>query len=252
MAGSTCTTTERGTCPHCGRPLPTYVIPAMFGSPERIVAKRCDCEAAVSEARERAVAERSAVLRRAWERTGVPAEYLDVDPDRGRLESLDLDAGMGMYIHGDRGTGKTTTACAILKAYVAGHTSEAGWCSARYVSAPRWLGRMRDRIGRWGDSVEDEYQRAAGVSFLVLDDIGKVDSRSREWATARLFDLVEDRCSNRRPTVFTSKYELGALADHLDTEDGGETSGDLVSRIYKRSVQERFEGCDMRLARKGG
>lgn len=229
-------------------PLPTFTLPARFGGLPRVITSPCGCEGSMAEERERLRAERSETLRRAWERTGVPAEYLDVAPDSARLESLDLDEGQGLYLHGTRGTGKTMVACAVLKAYVARNTDAGGWCSARFVSAPRWLSRMQDMMGRWGDSAEDEFQRAAGTGLLVFDDIGKISSRVSDWAVGKMFELVDARCSGRRPTIYTSKYDLGGLAERLELEDGdGETSGDIVSRIYRRSVRERFDGPDMRL-----
>jgi len=233
------------TCPRCGRPLPTFTIPGLRGRGEITLHGQCDCEAAEERAERRM--ERAAQLESAWKATGVPMEYRGVEPDRDTLSSLDLDAGNGLYVHGSRGTGKTTMACRVLKAYVATHTGGQGWCSARFVSAPAWLDRMRDAYDRRGASAEEEFERASRTAFLVLDDVGKFPSRVTDWAVGKLFRLVDERCSERRPTVFTSKYSPSALYGRLVEGGDPDTAGDVVSRIRLRCRMVPCSGEDMRL-----
>lgn len=237
------------TCPHCGRPLPTFTIPALHGRGTITLHGDCNCDKAVAEMEAELRRERSEALRSAWTSTGVPREYLGVSPDREALSSIDLDAGNGLYLHGHRGTGKTTKACEILKAYVAGHTSERGWCSARFVSAPAWLDRMRDAYDRRGASAEEEFERASRTGFLVLDDLGKFTSRVTDWAVGKIFRLVDERWSERRPTVFTSKYSVSALSDRLMECGDTDTVGDIASRISGMCRSVRFDGPDRRLSR---
>jgi len=231
------------TCPHCGRPLPTFTIPALHGKRTITLHGDCDCDGAVAEEREAKRAERASQLDGAWRATGVPKEFRGVDPDRDTLSSLDLSKGRGLYLHGNRGTGKTTMACRVLKAYVATHTSGQGWCSARFVSAPAWIERMRDADRRWSGA-EDEYGKAAGTDFLVFDEIGKAASRT---GVTRLFRLVDERCSEMRPTVYTSKYSLSELYTKLSEYGDPDTAGDIVSRIRLRCRRIACSGDDMRL-----
>lgn len=243
MKGDSRSTTE--VCPHCGERLRTYAIPAMYGGREHFMTIKCECEGAVRERRELEIRRRSGGLRAAWERTGVPKRYLDVAPDFARMEAL--TDGRGLYIFGDRGNGKTKAACSVLKAYVARHTSESGWCSARFMSASRWLDSIQDTYGRWSASAEDAFQRAAGVNFLVLDDIGKVGSRVSEWSVGKLFRLVDERYNDKKTTVFTSRYKLSGLAQRLAVEGDDETPGDMVSRIRETCEAIPMMGRDYRI-----
>lgn len=232
-------------CPHCGCELKRYAIPTLGGGREHFVTIECECEGAVAERKSQYVEHKSDLLRNAWERTGVPRRYWDVMPDFAGLKRL--EDGHGLYIYGDRGVGKTHSAAAILKAYVARNTSESGWCSARFTTAIRWLDEIQETFGRWNSSAEDVFQRAAGTGLLVVDDFGKLNSRASEWSLGRLFRLVDERNTAKLPTIFTSKYALSALASRFDAVDP-ETSGDMISRIRETCERIHMTGADRRIA----
>jgi DNA replication protein DnaC/primosomal protein DnaI len=175
----------------------------------------------------------------------VPKRYLEVEPDYSHID--DLENGLGTYLYGTRGVGKTYSACAMLKAYVARHTNDSGWCSARFVSANAWLDSIQETFGRWNSSAEEAFQRAAGTGLLVIDDFGKLNSKANDWALSRLFRLVDERYSDMRPTIFTSKYSLSQLAERFSAVDP-ETSGDLISRIRETCRGVPMTGADRRLA----
>lgn len=232
-------TTTDSRCPYCGNPYPTITIPAFLGVPERqIRSAECGCDGereAMETARRRAV---QADLVRAWRGTGVPRRFWDVTPDRDGLAETEFSGGL--YMTGPKGTGKTTAACRILKAYVR-ENQRGGWVSARFMSVPDWLASMR---GQWGKGEEEGFQRAAVCKFLVLDDIGK--GKPTEWAMERLFRLVDDRYNNARPTVFTSQYDLGELGERCAANGDAETADAMVSRIFETCRGVTFDGPDLR------
>lgn len=232
-------------CPHCGRPYRTFEIPPLIGTRGRVIALPCDCDGARAEERDSRRGERQTQLRTAWRATGVPERYMGVDPDLAALPTI--ESGTGMYICGPRGTGKTRAACAVLKAYVARHTSRQGWCSARFVSVPRWLDSMQDAYDRRGASAEDAFQTAAGCSLLVLDDLGKVTSRVSDWTVGKLFRLVDERYNAMRPTVYTSQYKLSELAARLTPGTDTDTPDAMISRIFETCVQMLMDGPDRRM-----
>jgi DNA replication protein DnaC len=174
----------------------------------------------------------------AWHNTGVPKRFYEVQPDRDGLAELEFSGGL--YLTGPKGTGKTTAACRILKAYVRENQSN-GWVSARFLSVPDWLGSMR---GVWGDQEEEAFQRASRCRLLVLDDIGK--GKPTEWAIERLFRLVDDRYNGARPTIFTSQYDLGELGERCTVNGDAETADAMVSRIYESCKGVVFDGEDLR------
>lgn len=231
-------------CPYCGSELKRYAIPSIGGSKCHYVNIECECDGAKAERKAQYVEHKKDLLRAAWERTGVPRRYWDVNPDFDSLSKL--EDGGGLYIYGTRGVGKTYSACSILKAYVARNTSESGWCSAKFTTAIRWLDEIQETYGRFNSSAEDVFQRAAGTGLLIVDDFGKLNSRASEWSLGRLFRLVDERNTAKLPTIFTSKYALSALASMFDAVNP-ETSGDMISRIRETCERIQMTGTDRRI-----
>lgn len=233
------TTTTAKVCPYCGKQYSTVTIPALWNIPERTIQSReCGCEGermALHAEYRRAM---QSDLVSAWHNTGVPKRFYEVQPDRDGLAELEFSGGL--YLTGPKGTGKTTAACRILKAYVRENQSN-GWVSARFLSVPDWLGSMR---GVWGDQEEEAFQRASRCRLLVLDDIGK--GKPTEWAIERLFRLVDDRYNGARPTIFTSQYDLGELGERCTVNGDAETADAMVSRIYESCKGVVFDGEDLR------
>lgn len=233
------TTTTAKTCPYCGKPYPTVTIPALWNIPERTIQSReCGCEGERTALHAEYRRAMQSDLVSAWHDTGVPKRFYEVQPDRDGLAELEFSGGL--YLTGPKGTGKTTAACRILKAYVRENQSN-GWVSARFLSVPDWLGSMR---GVWGDQEEEAFQRASRCRLLVLDDIGK--GKPTEWAIERLFRLVDDRYNGARPTIFTSQYDLGELGERCTVNGDAETADAMVSRIYESCKGVVFDGEDLR------
>lgn len=231
--------TSASRCPHCGREYPIIRIPGLFGRDGRAIrSTHCGCDGERMAEEEEARRELQTQLTTAWHGTGVPEEFWDVSPDFDRLGMVGPE--QWLYMHGPKGTGKTTAACRVLKAFVRKYQSD-GHVSARFVDLPDWLASMR----RWGDAEEDAYQRAAGVRMLVLDDLGK--GKPTDWAMERVFRLINDRYKHRRPTIITSQYDLGTLGQRCAINGDIETAEGMVSRIGKRGMDIRFDGPDLRL-----
>lgn len=233
------TLTSNDKCPYCGKEYPTITIPPFAGSRAYTVQSRvCDCDGAVEAERTAARKLRQHDLKEAWHKTGVPRIFQPVTPDFDGLGQLEF-AG-GLYIFGPKGTGKTTRACSILKAYVSRNQRD-GWVSAKFISVPDWLASMR---GNWGHEEEDAFQRAAGCKLLVLDDLGK--GKPTEWAMERLFRLIDRRYNDMRPTIYTSQHSLDQLGGKCATNGDVETAEAIVSRIYATCEAIEYSGADLR------
>jgi DNA replication protein DnaC len=100
---------------------------------------------------------------------------------RSWAEDLDanLDAGRGLWLMGDTGTGKTTLAMAVSKASL-----EAGRSVAIY-SLPKLLARIRRTYDAepGGDSYLAFFERLGAVDLLHIDDLGA--EKSSEWVLER-------------------------------------------------------------------
>lgn len=224
-------------CPYCGKPYETFTIPSIRGRSHTLT-RECTCQGAVDAAKAEQRRLLTAELTKAWRGTGVPERFWDVQPDANGLGELDFH--QGLYLSGPMGTGKTTTACRILKAYVRREQRD-GWVSARFMSVPDWLASMR---GRWGEAEEERYQRAECCKLLVLDDIGK--GKPTAWSVERLFRLVDSRYNSAKPTIFTSNYDLGDLGERYTVDGDTETADAMVSRMMEMCKGVSFGGPDLR------
>lgn len=229
------------TCPYCGKEYPKMTIPPLYegGRPMTITSNRCGCDGEVAAEEEQERRDRYESAKAAWKRCGVPSDYDRVKPNHELLDSLN---GSSLYIYGTFGTGKTTTAAALLKSFVSRNHKD-GYAPARFVTAYDWLASMR--TSRWGTE-EDAFQRAAGVRFLVFDDIGK--GKQTDWAVERVARLIDVRLSDGRQTIITSNYSIEELGDRCAASGDEVSSGAMISRLSKKNVIcLPMNGSDMRL-----
>lgn len=71
--------------------------------------------------------------------------------------------------------------------------------------------------------------RYAKCDVLVLDDLGKEDAT--EWSVGTVFSVLDARYEDMRPTIVTSNYAPGALADRLARRGERVTAEAIASRI---------------------
>jgi DNA replication protein DnaC len=127
------------------------------------------------------------------------------------VENLDarLQAGNGLWLSGDVGTGKTTLAMLVSSAAV-----EAGRSVAIY-SLPRLLARIRRTYD--ADATEDSYlsffERLTSVDLLHIDDLG-AEKRS-DWVLEQLYAIVDERYESERAMVVTTNLDEAALEEQI-------------------------------------
>jgi DNA replication protein DnaC len=193
------------------------------------VARPCDCrERLVNRARSRGVA------------SVIPAKYRGVGFDRPPVTAMDLkgvaairefverldenlNAGRGLWLTGDVGTGKTTLAMIVSKAAL-----EAGRSVAIY-SLPRLLARIRRTYD--AEAGEQSYlqffERLTSVDLLHIDDLG-AEKRS-DWVLEQLYALINERYEAERSIVVTT---------NLNDEQ-------LEEQIGARTVSRLAEVCEL-------
>ncbi len=180
--------------------------------PETNTARDCRCRAArVAGARARALEAR------------IPKRYRDVAFDRYPVTDIEgvvvdqvrrfchdieanLDAGRGLWLEGDPGTGKTTLAMLVSKAAI-----EAKRTTAIY-SLPRLMGVLRESI----DSEEGLLgllDRLATVDLLHLDDLGA--EHRTDWVLEQLYSIVNTRYEEQRSIILTTNATEQELAEQL-------------------------------------
>lgn len=111
--------------------------------------------------------------------------------------------GLGLYLYGPYGTGKTSLAVYVMKEVMgrAGRT-------------------ILVRAGEVKDLIINRVEFEPGVTYaemmdsvdvLVVDNLNS--DLSRAWASERFEDLIRHRWNQKRPTVITSNVSPGDLED---------------------------------------
>ena len=119
-----------------------------------------------------------------------------------------LRDGLGIYIYGGKGTGKThLTACManeLIKKYK----------QVLFTNFLEVAKAIRSTFGKQTETEEGYIKRLANIDFLFLDDLGteRFQTQNGElWLQEKVFDVLNKRYNMRRPTIFTSNYSLQEL-----------------------------------------
>ncbi|MDQ3607340.1 MAG: ATP-binding protein [Actinomycetota bacterium] len=133
-----------------------------------------------------------------------------------------LDAGRGLWLFGDVGTGKTTLAMLVSRAALEGQRSVA------IYSLPRLLAEIRTTFDPDGDrSYTELLDRLAAVDLLHIDDVGA--ERTSPWVLEQLYAMINARYEEQRSVVITTNLERDALGE----------------QIGERTVSRLEEMCDV-------
>jgi DNA replication protein DnaC len=150
------------------------------------------------------------------------------------VDDLDqrLDAGRGLWLFGDTGTGKTTLAMLVSKAALAaGH-------SVAIYSLPKLLARIRRTYDSepGGDSYLAFFERLTSVDLLHIDDLG-AEKRS-DWVLEQLYALINERYEAQRSVLVTTNLPH----EELEEQIGSRT----VSRLSQICGEIQLRGLDRR------
>lgn len=119
-----------------------------------------------------------------------------------------LKEGMGIYIYGNSGTGKThVTACMANELLNKGY--EVLFTNFFEISKA-----IKSTFGKSELNENDYINRLATVDFLFIDDLGteRVQSGDSDlWMQEKIFDVLNRRYNNKMPTIFTSNHSINEL-----------------------------------------
>ena len=174
---------------------------------------------------------------------GIPARFADADleawPTASEQQAKVLaivqrfarnfakarELGSNLVFRGNIGAGKTTLACATVRAVHA-----AGY-SARYTRLGAHFRRMREAFSGEGKPASSIEAQLALVDLLVLDEVGVQYGSKAELVM--LTELIDERYGAKRPTIVVSNLGSAQLTDMV-----GERAAD---RLVEKGVDLLFD-----------
>lgn len=147
----------------------------------------------------------------------------------------------------ETGTGKTTTAIALLSEYIRRRFL---YYAKRKVRIPETIGVFLDlnelqtkyNLASMSNSSDDMERIKNVIEFyqtvemLVVDDVGV--RSSTESFRSLIHSIINSRVSNGLPTIFTSNVEMESLTDIFDRR--------LYDRIRDQTLELTFKGQSKR------
>jgi DNA replication protein DnaC len=117
-----------------------------------------------------------------------------------------LNAGRGLWLWGDVGTGKTTLAMLVSQAAL-----QAGR-SVVIHSLPRLLNLIRSAIETEAGMV-GFLERLTAVDLLHIDDLGA--ENTTDWVLEQLYSIINTRYEDERAVIVTTNLEAEGLRKQL-------------------------------------
>lgn len=160
-----------------------------------------------------------------------------------QIPDLALENGYGMYIYGESGTGKTHLTACMCNELVAQYRQ---CLFTNFFEISRLI---RSTWNGDADSV-NVVKRICEVDFLFIDDLGTealTKNGEDNWLQGQVFDIINKRYNNKKPTIFSSNYSMNELI----TDRG--MMKKTVDRIGEMSTAMiRLSGESYRRKPKGG
>lgn len=137
------------------------------------------------------------------------------------------ERGVGLYLFGSKGCGKTGAAVVALKV-------ARSWGFTAYCIS---VSQLRDAIRAYTafDNESSVMERCRTVDFLLLDDLRLEDADEKLFTISDIRNLIVGRYDNALPTFITSA---------ADPKKWGEKSPQIVDALEKCCAAAMMEGTD--------
>lgn len=124
-----------------------------------------------------------------------------------------------LYLYGDYGSGKTTFAFALIRQLIR-KINGCGYFWPNYLTGRQLDSALLKAVKTDGGD-EWELEKYSTSELLFVDDIDKVSATER--FKLQLFEIINRRLINNKPTIITSNFEPRELGNLID--------GAVVSRM---------------------
>jgi DNA replication protein DnaC len=189
-----------------------------FESPDRYSCRLCPkCTAKAQKAAQNAILKKEIPpLYLTTDRSQLPSQLLQL------IDGFDIESNEGLYISGQVGRYKTRTACLLLERYCRAGSTIAFIESTRFAELVRTQFHDKEylddnMLGSKGKSTgqksRERLKKIKRVDALLIDDMGK--EKRTDHVETELFALLEYRTSSMLPTIYTSNFSIGDLANRF-------------------------------------
>ena len=120
-----------------------------------------------------------------------------------------LANGYGIYLYGTSGTGKTHLTACICNELIRK-------CQQCLFTNFFEISKLIRSTFHKNTEAETIIKRISSVDFLFIDDLGtEMLKRNGEdnWLQEQVFDIINKRYNERKPTIFSSNYSLNELIE---------------------------------------
>lgn len=145
-----------------------------------------------------------------------------------------LKEGIGLFITGPVGSGKTHLAVAVVD-YIARILKQKEHISVVFITAVDLLSEIKYSYER--GNTEDTIKRFETCTLLVIDDLGI--EKLTDWSHELFYRIIDKRYSCMLPLIITTNL--------TDTEIKEKLSERVISRIYEICKGVKLTGKDYRL-----
>lgn len=167
-----------------------------------------------------------------WRFEKAPVLTPQLEKARGYVRSWDefKQAGIGLLLFGDVGTGKSYAAGCIANALIDRLES------VLFVGMSDVVNRMQ---GNFGADREHYMKSLMRPDLLILDDLGA--ERDTSFGKERVFDVINKRLLTGKPMIVTTNIPLSVMKQAADLDDKR-----IFDRILEVCVPIRFDGDSFR------
>ncbi|ADU25664.1 ATP-binding protein [Ethanoligenens harbinense] len=149
------------------------------------------------------------------------------------------EKGMGLYLYGTCGVGKTHLAYGVAHALI--EQLHSVICR----SATDILLELRGQMDGTANGTEYETMlRYLTCDLLVIDDLGK--QQVTDWSMAQLSTIFDGRCQDMLPVIVTTNYSDAELIERLALRSDKKTAASIVSRLHEMTYDVPMSGQDYR------
>lgn len=124
------------------------------------------------------------------------------------ISDIALEKGYGIYIYGKSGTGKTHLTACMCNELISQYKQ------CLFTNFFEITKLIKATFGSRNSEAENIIKRICEIDFLFLDDLGTESLKKNgedNWLQEQVYDIINKRYNNIKPTIFTSNYSLNEL-----------------------------------------